>query len=72
MGIIPTRWALDRLGERWKNLEEVEGKSYSVEMGGAARTLIVSYHPAACIYNRKLLPGFERTIGAVVKAANRA
>jgi DNA polymerase len=71
MGIIPTRWALVGTGVKWKNLSEVVGKTYRAGLGGRERTLVVNYHPAACIYNRKLIPVFKDVMGEAARLARK-
>jgi DNA polymerase len=69
LGMVPARWALKDAGVQWKNVSDVVGLNFGLIIGGKERTVIVSYHPAACIYNRKLLPRFRDVMGSAVKAS---
>ena len=38
------------------------GKDFTVDLAGIETALVVAYHPAACLYNRKLVPSFRKSI----------
>jgi len=51
------------------NLSDVIGCEMPVTVQGRQVKLVVSYHPAAILYQRKKMQEFQRSIDAAVKAA---
>ncbi len=53
-----------------KRLSDLIGKESMVIVNGLRIKLFVTYHPAACLYQRKNLPGFTKGIKASLRAAH--
>ena len=58
LGMIPAKTLLGRP----IRLKDEVGKTHTIPVGESDRKVIVSYHPAACLYNRTLLDTFQKTI----------
>ena len=53
-----------------KNMSEMGGKETRIVIAGKPTRFIVSYHPAACLYQRKNLSKFKTSIKFALAAAN--
>jgi len=51
------------------NMDESVGKEFPQTIAARKVRLFVAYHPAACLYQRKNLPRFKKTIRACLDAA---
>jgi uracil-DNA glycosylase family 4 len=56
------------LGNKEK-MSDLLKKDWTARIGGRDVKLIVAYHPAACLYQRKNLGAFKKSIGASLQAA---
>ena len=45
-----------------KGMAEVVGKEFAVSLFGREYTIVIAYHPAACLYRRDKLPSFRSAI----------
>ncbi len=48
-------------------MSERVGKDWEMLMDGVKFRLLVAYHPAACLYQRRCLPSFERSVRKALK-----
>ena len=53
--------------KKQKQISEVHGKVQEIEVNGLKIKLIPLFHPAAIIYNRKLLPLWEEDLNFIKK-----
>jgi len=52
-----------------ERMAELVRKNRTVNLGSADVRLFVAYHPAACLYQRKNIGSFKKSIGASLRAA---
>ncbi len=56
------------LGRKGK-MKDLVGREYELTVGGRKTRLFVAYHPAACLYQRKNLVKFNKSVGTSLEAA---
>ncbi len=67
LGRFAGRILLEKAGIKWRSLRAHRGRVYEVALDGVHTTLIVTYHPAAALYNPKLREELEHDFQAIIK-----
>ncbi len=67
LGRFAGRTLFEKAGLTWRSMRAHRGRVYNVVIEGVSVKLIVTYHPAAALYNPKLRDELERDFRDVIK-----
>jgi len=65
LGRHSTSYIFSKIGLKFKSMRESQGRVYKVNLWDAKTYVVVSYHPAAALYNVKLKEKIEKTMRMV-------
>lgn len=65
LGRHSTSYIFSKIGLKFKSMRESQGRVYKVNLWGTKTHIVVSYHPAAALYNVKLKEKIEETMKIV-------